>query len=79
VLGKDLETLLRNTVNDRSIVTAANKGQVFYENQRNSMISNKIDIGSLLFVKSHSLHLMQEDNDGRSNSSFELYNGLSFV
>ena len=29
VLGKDLETLLRNTVNDSSIVTAANKGQVF--------------------------------------------------
>ena len=27
------------------------------------MISNKIDIGSLLFVKSHSLHLMQEDNE----------------
>ena len=43
------------------------------------MISNKIDIGSLLFVKSHSLHLLQEDNNDRGVTVALNFNIMGFL
>ena len=49
------------------------------ENKSNSMISKKIDIGSLLFVKSHSLHLLQEDNNDRGVTVALNFNIMGFL